>query len=369
MKLKNTLWVFMTLYVVACSDDNNPIEEVEEPTAASFQVIGEDANAVYQYDYDGATTSGEVFNLTEELGVLPSYLTLRQVDDFVSFYSFSQGAFSLAQKNLNTGATTNFQDFYVNGPERSLVWGTNTLSNVFFGYFSPSDDRILAIQDVTLADDSSQDLTIDFSVNLLFQPILFENKVYITYLDNQGNYKLTLYDTVTKTLGTIINFNDTPISILIEDSGDLAVIKNGVNATLEIYDADTLAFISASNLSFNTGFSPGPIEGAVLSDNKLFYALPFVQPALFAAGPAIFDLDTQENFVVDFVGIADQLEKETGLTITLTNQVFSSTQNMFFVGYAISDGLGGGGVMQISTAGTLVDNVILPFIPTDFIKD
>ncbi len=369
MKLKNTFWIFLVLTIIGCSNDDAPVEEVEAIPIASFQVIGEDANKVYQYVYNGETDAGNLFDLTSDLGVLPSYLTLRQVDDFISFYSFRAGAFSLAQKNINTGATANFEDFYANGPDRAVVWGTNTLNSVFFGYFASGDARVLAIQDVALQDFTSQDLTIDFNIDLLFQPLLFNNKVYITYLDNEGNYKLTFYDTSTKVLGSILNFNNTPISILIDSSGNLAVIKNGVNATLETYDSDSLSLIGSSPLAFNTGFSAGPVEGAVLNNNKLYYALPFAQPSRFAAGPAVFDLITQENFAIDFLGIINEIEQETGLAITLSTQRYSSKENMFLVGYALLETGNEGGVLQISPDGKLVNNVTFPFFPTDIIKD
>ena len=369
MKSKNIFWVVLTLIILGCSNDDNPIEEPEEVTIASFRVVGEDADNVYQYDYDGDIGSGELINLTEEIGVLPSFLTLRQLDEFLSFYSFRDGAFSLAQRNYRNGASATYVDFYANGPNRSVAWGTNTLTNVFFGYFGSGDSRVLAIQDVDLQNSQSQDLTIDFNINLLFQPVLFEDKVYITYLDNEGNYKLTFYDTLGKTLGPIINFSTIPISILIDAAGDVAVVKNGITPTLEIYDSDDLLFKGANDLTFNTGFSPGPVDGAELLDNKLYYAMPFVQPARFSAGPAIFDLETQENMAIDLIGIVEEAEQEMGFTITVNTQTFSRSKNMFFVGYALLETGNQGGVLQISTEGELVNNTTFPFFPTYIIKD
>ncbi|MDT0606139.1 hypothetical protein [Croceitalea rosinachiae] len=369
MRLKTSVWAVFALLAMGCSSDDNVIQEQEETPIASFQVIGEDANSVFQYAYNAENETEEFINLTTEIGVSTGYLTLRQIDEFLSFYSFSQGAFSLDIKNIRSGAVANYVDFYVDGPERSLVWGTNTLTNVFFGYFQPGSSRVLGLQDVEIQNQQSVDVTIDFDINLLFQPILFDEKVYISFLDNKGNYKLTVYDTTTKTLGTILNFDTTPISILIDETGNLAVVKNGANATIELYDADSLFFISMVELGFNSSFSPGPLDGAVLQNNKLYYPLPFVQPARFSAGPAIFDLETQENFAIDLVAIADTVEEEIGKRITISTQVFSSSKNRFFVGYALLETAIEGGVLQISTDGELISNTSFPFFPTDIVFD
>lgn len=369
MRLKTGLWAVLVLFVTGCSNDDNAIPEPDAIPIASFQVIGEDANSVFQYSYNAETEGGEFINLTAELGVSPDYLTLRQTDEFISFYSFSQGAFSLDIKNIRTGAFANYVDFYANGPDRSVVWGTNTLTNVFFAYFQPGDSRVIGIQDVEIQNQLSQDLTIDFGIDRLFQPILFDGKVYISFLDNQGNYKLTVYNTVTQDLGTILNFNNIPISILIDSAGDLAVIKNGANATIELYEADSLSLINTLELAFNSGFSAGPVEGAVLSDNKLYYPFSFVQPARFAEGPAIFDLETQQNFVADLDAISETVEEEIGKRITISTQVFSESKNRFFVGYALLETVNEGGVLQISTNGELISNTPLEFFPTDMILD
>ena len=97
--------------------------------------------------------------------------------------------------------------------------------------------------------------------------------------------------------------------------------------------------------------------------------MPFVQPARFSAGPAIFDLETQENMAIDLIGIVEEAEQEMGFTITVNTQTFSGSKNMFFVGYALLETGNQGGVLQISTEGELVNNTTFPFFPTYIIKD
>ncbi|WP_350289399.1 hypothetical protein [uncultured Croceitalea sp.] len=369
MKLKVLLLAALATCVIGCSNDDNFTEEPQQLQKASFKVVGEDASSVYLFSFDGNLETSTTDNLTQEIGVQPNYLTLRQLDNLLSFYSFSEGVFSLVQIDIETNTIASFDDFYANGPGRSVVWGTNNLNTVFFGYFTPGNARNLAIQNVELPSLDSQDFTIDFNIDTLFQPIQFNGKIFLTYRDSLGNYKVTFYDTISKTQGPIVNFNTVPVSILIDNAGDLAVVKNGVDATLEKYDSNSLVFLSSEELNFNSGFVPGPIDGAVLSEDRLYYSKPFVQPARFSAGPAIFDLVTQENIVVDLASIADKLEEELEASIILVGQRFSKSQKVFLVSYAVVSQEIKGGVAQISTDGNLISNTTFPFQPNVILED
>ena len=96
MKLKNYILPIWALLFFSCSSDdsNNPPQQDEtEIPAASFTVIGQDLNNVYQFDYDATSNQGLVLNLAQEFNINRDYLTLREVDDLLSFYFFSGGAF------------------------------------------------------------------------------------------------------------------------------------------------------------------------------------------------------------------------------------------------------------------------------------
>jgi len=354
--------------VVACTKENSPTEPMAEAPVASFIAIGADLEKVYQFSYSGENASGLLFDLSAELGVGPDYLTLRQAQETLTFYSFANGSFSLRQKNLATGAITVHPDFFANSAGRSLTWGTNNNSRVFFGFFGPDGTRNLGLQDVALNRADSFDTFIDLDIDLAFQPLLFQNKLFISYRDLDGNYKLTVYDTDTRSLGAIRNFQDTPISLLLDDTDQLAVVKNGFDATLATYDVENLTLIDEQPLNFNTAFSAGPVSGAVLFQNQLFYAKPFAQPARFSAGPAVFDLNTQEGFEIDLFSIADAVETELGENIQITSQTYDLTHQIFLIGYGLVGDQTKGGVLQISTTGDLVAHIELNFVPDYFVK-
>jgi len=369
MKLRILLWTFLGISIIGCSTDENINVIPEQVQKASFKVVGEDASVVYLYSFDGAEQTSSTDNLTEEIGILPDYLTLRQLDGLLSFYTFFQGSFSLKQKDINTGASSSFDEFYANGPDRSVAWGTNTTNSVYFGYFTSGNSRNLAIQNVALSSTDSEDFIIDFNVNRLFQPIQYDEKLFLTYLDNQGNYKLTFFDTALKIQGPIVNFSAIPISILIDEFGDLAVVKNGVDATLESYSSTSLSFLNTTPLNFNSALDAGPVNGAVIANDKFYYARPFVQPAEFSAGPAVFNLNSQESMPIDLPAIVNQVEEELDAPIGITTQRFSKLNNVFLVAYAVLSNEVKGGVMQIAPDGRLIANDTFPFQPTYILED
>ncbi|NKI31095.1 hypothetical protein [Croceivirga thetidis] len=363
MFLKRVLPAVFGLILVGCNQDDEPGLIQEELSPTNFSVIGLTTESVFQYDYDATAESGELTNLTLEIGVPVDYLTLRQTGNLLSFYTFGEGTFSLWLKNIESGETDIYADFFANSAGRSFAWGINDETNVFFGFFGPNGERNLGIQDVVFSGDLDGDLIIDENIDFTYQPLLFEDKIYLTYRDEVGNYKLTYYDTVSKTASSIVNFGPVPISIFTSELGEIVVIKNGANPTLELFDADSLVFIESKSLQFGTAFNQGPIYGAVFKDDKLYYAYPFVQPALYDEGPAIFDLATGENTIFDLAAIAQGVEAELGVAIGITSQIYDAAADVFLVGYASLGDDTTGGILQISTAGELIANISLPFFP------
>ena len=214
-----------------------------------------------------------------------------------------------------------------------------------------------------------QDITIDADIDFVYQPVLFNDKVYFAYQDNRGDYKFTFYDTDFKVRGPILNFNTVPISFLISESGNIAIIKNGVEATLELYDPNTLGLVETVPLMVNTAFAAGPVEDAVFDGGVLYYDFPYTQPSKLSSGPALFDTTTQENELVDLFGIVNNVERELGEGIRVTTQRYDTTQDIFLLGYGMLDGSTAGGVLQISKEGELVANISTDFVPTYFVRN
>ncbi len=374
MKLKNWIGLVLFLGLVACSSEFEPVEQPLGPTSGQgqgvdFMVIGEDLDKVYQFTYNAALGDGTSIDLTQELNVPSDYLTLRQKDDVLSFYSFEGGFFSLSLKNVATGQSTLYDDFYLNTPERSIAWGINDDEAVFFGYFGPNGARNLALQDFELQGSGSTDFTIDFNITATFTPLLFDGKVYISFTDSMGNYKLTFYDTEVMAVGPILDFGTTPVSFFITDTGDLAVVKNQLETSLDTYGADDLLFINSVPMDINLGFSPGAVSDVFLIGDELYFNVDYPQPSRFSEGPAVYNLSSKEINILDLFTIVETVEQEVGTNLTITTQVYDSTRNVFLIGYAILNDEARGGVIQASVNGDFLADIPLSFFPTYFVRN
>ncbi|MDC6366380.1 MULTISPECIES: hypothetical protein [Flavobacteriaceae] len=367
--MKNGIWILIVLLLVGCSADNDSDEDLPKNQATDFTVIGEDLTSVFQYTYDSGLNSGQTFNLTQDLGVPVDYLTLNQLNETLSFYSFSNGAFSLAIKNIITEETQLYPNFYNNTAERSVTWGVNNTTNVFFGYFGPFDSNGLGLQDWELGEGTSTDVSVDFGVDATFTPKLHDNKVYMAFRDNLGNYKFTFYDAITMVKGPVLNFSKVPISFFITDSGNIAVVKNELNGDLEIYNPGDLSFREQTTLDISLGFTAGAVNDAELVGNNLYFNFFYPQPSRFTKGPAVYNLDTKETTFLDLASLVTQAEAEIGKAINLTVQVYDASQDIFLIGYGTFDNPIEGGVIVASIDGELLQQISLPFFPTFFVKN
>ncbi|WP_222982852.1 hypothetical protein [Flagellimonas meishanensis] len=367
--MKNWIWPAALLLLGGCSNDENPAPNATNAEAMAFTVIGEDLNRVFQFSYDSETKSEITIDLSQDLGVGPNYLTLRQTDDLLSFYSFSGGRFSISLKEITTGNTRVFDDFYTNTPERSITWGINNANKVFFGYFGPFGNSNLGLQDVELEGPNSSDVVVEFNVGATFDPLLYDNKVYMAFRDNLGNHKLTYYNVETKSMGPSLSFGTTPFGFFITGEGELAIVKNEANPSLERYDALDLSFLESRTLNVALGFSIGAVNDAVLIENQLYFNFIYPQPSRFIKGPAIYDLDTQEITLLDIGGLVNQAEAEVGKAIQIISLIYDPTQSIFLIGYGTLEDEVEGGVLVVSETGDLLKQFSLPFFPTYFVRN
>ena len=165
--------IFLSFFVcVSCTKEmDNEADTAYENKEISFQAIGVDGERIYQYNYDGYQGIEETINLSSELGLGSEYLTLRQLNKTLSFFNFNQGSFSLVQKDLSSNRVESYIDFYTNSSERSIVWGINNDDSVFFGHYSPEGSTNLAIHNVSLDDFQGSDLSLEFNIEQLYQPL------------------------------------------------------------------------------------------------------------------------------------------------------------------------------------------------------
>jgi hypothetical protein len=354
---------------LSCSKD----DAVEAVTLSEpeFDIIlvGEDAERVYQFDYNTVNNIEEQSDLTQELGLGSSYLTLRQEGDLLSFYIFSSGNFSLIQKNVATGASSLEANFYLDSNERSILWGTNDIKNIYLGFFSPQGTSNFGVLTIDIESGSQAELIIEDGIQKSYQPIYNQGRLLLTYRDSSDNYKVAVLDTATNTIMKRLEFGPLVPNIFINDMGDVVILKSneGEDYSYAIYDADTFESTTEVIFSLTRYFEPGNLT-ARLVEQKLFYYSFYTQPAEVLFRPASFDFSTNTETLVDMEGIVNQIERN-GKNIQLISQGIDEKSSSYLVGYAnLNDSSKlDGGMLIISFEGELIKNVELPFVPTYFL--
>lgn len=378
MKFYRFRWILhlciIGILFLSCTNDDNQSELVSEVQMPNYTVIGENFQSVFQFNYDGTLDEGELFNLTTESNINREYLTLRQVSDLLTFFSFAASSFSAIQRNYVTGQSTFLNEFYTISNDRSVTWGANSENKLFLGYFSPVGSTNYGIRTINLTTEEEIDLIVEFNVNDVFDPLYYGDRLLITYLDQQSNYKLSVLDTESNDLITTFEFGKSVPSILINKEGELIIISGNSASDYELtlYDLQTLEVIQEDLFSINRYFFAGPIQSeASIVNEKLYYLNLYAQPSNIPFGPATYDFITKENRIIDMPSIVQQVQDEVGLDIELTAFDYNEISNTFLMGYAklVNEETLEGGIIVISEEGRLLRNTNLEFAPTRFIEN
>ncbi len=86
-------------------DDSLEIDTRSEPEIDVI-LVGEDSERIYQSNNNSLNKEEVQCDLTQELGLSSSLLSLLQNGNIFSFYTFASGNFSLIQENVETGVSS-----------------------------------------------------------------------------------------------------------------------------------------------------------------------------------------------------------------------------------------------------------------------
>lgn len=371
MKLKVLLLAVMATCIIGCSTDQAIVEE-QTNQSVRFTVIGEDAEGLFEFRHNSELGTTDLIDLSAELDINGVFLTLRQVENIISYYSFSGGNFSIALKDIENGDVRIFSDFYANSTERSVVWGTNSKETVHFGFYNPSGSTNVGLRNIDIPGFEGADLQIGFDVQNLYQPLYHDKKLFITYKDVNNQYKVQVYSLSTKALMATLNFADFSPSLFVNDEENLTVLKShlGSETQLEIYDFNSLELIESKPLNLRRFFTPGELNVNLIK-GKLYYTVEYAQPSIITFGPAIYDIILDEEKRIDLISIFNEVQEETQKNLSLTVQGYSKINKQFYIGYVVTNNFESneGGVLVISESGELIENISVPFAPIYFVKD
>jgi hypothetical protein len=361
----------LIIFVLLSCSKNDRVETVNviEPDIDVI-LIGEDLDRVFQYEYNSLKDTAVISDLTQELDLRPSYLTLRQEGNLLSFYTFTSGNFSLIQKNVETGASTLEANFYTENDERSILWGTNDGNNIYLGYFETLGTSNFGVLTIDINSGAQKQLIIEDAIQTSYQPIYHQGKLLLTYRDNADNYKVAIVDTATNTILTRLEFGTLVPNIFINEVGDVVILKSnrGEDYSYAIYNANSFETTGEVDFSLTRYFDPG-ILMARLIEQKLFYYSLYIQPAAVRFGPATFDLNTNVETLVDMERIVNEVENQNGKRMRLISQGIDEQSGVYLVGYAnLNDSnTYDGGMLIVSFEGDLIKNIALSFVPTYFL--
>ncbi len=368
---KLLVFIVSCFLALACEKENTPDPESQAQTLPDLDIIGQDLEAQYWYHYEGDQDSGTQVDLSSTAGFRTVYLAARQVGSLLNFFTFGDGAFSVFRLDVQTGASDWVRELYRVNDERSVIWGAVSETDFFLGNYSPRNTTNYGYQALTLPGPVGTDHSIAFRVQQVYAPLYAEGRLFLTYRDEIGHYRIAVVQTANRVLQQVLDFGpDTP-SIFFDESGFLTVIRglaSGGNQ-LERYAPETMTVSESRPLPIDRFFAPGPLE-AVLAGERLFYAFDFAQPSPVVFGPAVFDLVSNDNSILDMAGIVGGVQDALGRSIVLGEMRYFKREGVFAVGYYIDrpEAILEGGVLLIGEQGELLKRIDLPFNPTYIAK-
>lgn len=355
------------LCCIACDKDPAPVAKENPDVLPDLQIIGQDLDAQYWYSFDGETGEGQIVDLSATAGFRTTYLAARQVGSVVNFFTFGQGAFSVFRLDLQNGATDWVRELYQVNQERSVIWGAASESDFFLGNYSPKNTTNYSYRALRLPGPESTDHSIAFRVQQVYQPLYAQGRLYLVYRDELGHYRMAVVRTEAREIQQVLDFGaDTP-AIFFDDAGLLTVIRglqDGENR-IERYDPLTLVLQEQDDFPVSRFFAPGPLT-ATLANEELYYTFDFAQPSPVMYGPAVFDLISGENRVLQMAEIVGDVQEALGRSIVLGELRYFPAEGVFAIGYYIDrpEPILEGGILLISEEGELLKRIDLPFSPS-----
>ena len=372
MKIKTLIGVLLfAFFLINCDKNDDETEQVNlEVGIPDFQMIGEDGDSIYWYVYDADEESATAVNLSQEDQLDRLYISLRQTNEVLSFFSLIQGSFSLQQKNTQNGSTLSVENFISVTGERSIIWGTTSESQIMMAYYSPPNSGQLGLRTLDISSGNFTDIPLATNVFDTSEPLYFNKRLFISYLDNNNRYNMVVVNTDTLQVIRTFEFNDRFPSLLIDNEGNFVLIlgKEG-SFVREIYEPSSMTLLDSLSFDLEQFLDTGPLD-AYLIDDSLFYLYNLIQPSELPRTPAMFNLQTGESLIVDILEIRETIRQRTGRDIVPTAFGFNVPDRTFLMGYAEStlEVSWDGGVMVIAENGELIDIIELPFVPTYFVK-
>lgn len=363
------LFALMAIAGSCSRDDGPPIEEALQ--LPDFLAIGEDTEQVFQMSFEGNGKTVAFSSLTEKINLSNRYLTHRQIGTLLTFFYFRAGAFGVIQHDMLSGESRELGEVFRLDGDQSVIWGTNTEDAIIMGYYAPIGSGNYQIRKINIESRDESELTIAFNANNVFDPLYHNGHLFLTYVDSNGEYRVSIVETETFTILQAMEFGQAVPTLAITGDEQLAIITGGnINSyILSVYEPAAFTLLWSQAFQVDRFFDPGPLD-ARLEDEILYYIHYFPQPSTSLFGPAFYDFSTGMGSILDMNGIHSRMETELGENIELTAVRYFPQKATFGVGFYYDSGDTGiqGGIMMISRNGQLLETVSVPFAPTYILR-
>ncbi|WP_299765658.1 hypothetical protein [uncultured Dokdonia sp.] len=350
--------VLSAVMLCSCSDtDDTAMILPEEATNSlpDFSFLNfSTQGAVLQYQFDVSTQTGIISNLTVSNGISPFIQRVHESGDVAGMYSGNE----VWLKNLRTDRVVSAMNFFSEGENEIRNWTINSETTVFSGLHDSSNFDNFTVRVIDL--DTNIVTTIPVgdigqTVEAVYQDdhlVFYENREI-----DAGNLqsKLVFVNTnIMESLGIQLFENRSINGFVFGESNDVFVFFN--NATYTRFDLASFAALDTGNSSL-----PVQLNGSeIVFDSKIYYVRAFPEPTVLDPLPAIYDITTQEETVIDVTPALEMLASENEWTnLTRTTIDYSVVTNSWLIGYSYTDATGTakGGVAKFSNEAELLVNL------------
>ncbi len=364
MQIPRLSLLILLFCFIACTDDDpgtiGDDQVADETLFPNFTIINLEQDGVISFNFDASTQEGAIINLSNDEGISPNILNTYIAGNVIGFYTFNTGWLL----DLETGVINMGTNMFEQTNEILPNWVVNNNDRVYTGFHTDSN---LTNFNINVQNLNNGELR-QFPFGNIGQstPPVFGNDHFIFHR-NEGSADSNalgffgLIDTRSDlALGPITLEGDFIIGSVFGENNDVYLFST--EDRYYRYDLNGLGLIEVQPSSFRQ-----IITGRErLMNNRLYYT--FVsQQTIIPEFPAIYDLNTNANQVIDLSFSFQEIQKERDFISLLPTDIqFSLSENAWLVGYEFtaSDATTtGGGVFKVDNDGTILSEIALDFAP------
>jgi len=365
MRFPQIILLAFWLCCLGCSDDDpgDILIEVEETVSQenfpAFSFLTTTQEGIQQYVFDVATQTGSLSNLSIQEGVSPFANNAFIANNVAGLYFQNQ----VWLKNLETGNIVSGENFFSQTDDIFNNWTVNSTTTVYTGFHDGGAFENFNVRAQNIVTNTQT----EFNIGNIGQsaPATFGNNHLIFHNNfssgsNGPVATLGLINTeINASVGLITLEGDLVIGSIFGQNNDVFVFST--EDRYHRFDLSTFNLIETFPTSFRAALNGR--EG--LNNNQIFYTFIQPQPSILDASPAVYNLTTNTNTIVDIITSFQTIQEERLYTsIQPTDMQYSAIEEAWIVGYSFSSITGsGGGVFKIDLSGSILAEIQLDVAP------